>query len=291
MSAELMLWSPREYHEDSSLSHSGLDTFLDDPALYYGRYLSKQWPREESDALEFGSVFHERFLFGRPLKELVCEIPANVLTSNGQRRGKAWEEWSAEQRAAGVTPMVWADLCKLEAMLAGIARHKRARWIFEQPGAVECPIRWEDDLGILRRSLLDKFIQGKIIADLKSAASVKPYDFAYAADKYGYARQAAYYREAVLALTGELLDFVFVACKKSPPYTCEVIELDAEFVAFAHEENQRGLREWRACWERYAATGDAEAWQRPESGDIITVPMPGSLKYKGDWRYEPSLDD
>jgi hypothetical protein len=282
MTARIELWNAHEYHADPALSHGKLDCFLDDPARYYGVHVAQPalWPEESSDALEFGSVFHEHFLFGRPLAELVCEIPANVLASNGHRKGKNWEEWRDEQLAAGCTPMLTCEMAKLRAMVTNLEQHPWARWLFEQPGPVECPITWEDERGIARRSLLDKFIRSRLIADLKSCQSVREDKFSRSCLDFGYHRQAAYYREAMFALTGEWLPFVFVCVEKNPPYSVGVFEMTGDFLALGEAENQEGLGRWAECWRRYEETGDPGVWVRPGSDEIQTLTLPGWAKRK-----------
>lgn len=268
MQAEVMDWSPERYHADlSAVSHSQLDVFIEDPALYYGRCVSKVWPQEHRDHFEFGRVLHEVFLIGRELRDLVVEIPASALSKNGARAGNAWKDFAGECSAAGVTPMFAEDMATVNCLCGAIFRHPMAMRLFGLEGPTEVPIAWTDSRGIRRRSMLDKLATGYCIADLKGMANVSERKFKSAAYDYGYHRQAAYYREAVEALCGESLPFLFVAVKKSPPYTCEVIALDEAFVDLGQRENDAALDHLAECRE----TG---VWLRRGYGEILTIEAP-----------------
>ena len=170
-------------------------------------------------------------------------------------------------------------------MLRSLERHPQARAIFAGQQLIEAPLTWDHPTpGIPCRSLLDSVcINGRcpLIADLKSAASVEVSDFSKRVFDYGYHRQAAFYIEAAKAVWDEELPFAFVVVQKTPPYTCEVLELDAEYLELGHRENEEALSALLRCSE----TGD---WHKPGWSDVKTVPMPYWAGKQKEWQYEPA---
>src|SRR3990167_2615646 len=58
--AERWQVSRDEYHADRDcLSNSATSVFIDNPALYHGRFITGEYPHESTKATEFGEVFHE----------------------------------------------------------------------------------------------------------------------------------------------------------------------------------------------------------------------------------------
>lgn len=268
MPAELMTWDPATYHADTTaVSHTALDCFIDDPALYYGRYVSKVWPQEDKDTFTFGRILHEVFLFDRDLSDVVIEIPASVLSKSGSRAGQAWKDFAAECAEADRTPLFAEEIAAITAMCGAIFSHPLACKVFESEGPVEAPIVWTDHRGLKRKAMLDKLATRLAIGDLKGMANVDLHAFRRSAYDYGYHRQAAYYVEAARELTGDEWPFLFVAVKKTPSYACEVIMLDEGFVELGRQENEDALDRLVECRE----TG---RWHRRDYGKIVTIEAP-----------------
>lgn len=268
MAAEIMDWSPEQYHADqTAVSHTALDCFIEDPALYYGRHVARVWPQPDSEVFEFGRILHELFLFGRSLGDLVIQIPDSVLSKNGARAGGAWKEFKAECEADGRTPLFADDMERLQLMVRAVRRHPLASRLFQWDGPVEAPIVWTDHRGIKRRSMLDKLASGFCIGDLKGMHTVSEQAFKLSAHACGYHRQAAYYQEAVEELTGDALPFLFVAVQKRPSFVCEVIKLKDEFVELGRRENDEALDAMLEC----RLTG---RWVRRGYGDILEIQGP-----------------
>ena len=58
--AERWQVSRDEYHADRDcLSNSATSVFIENPALYHGRFITGEYPHESTKATEFGDVFHE----------------------------------------------------------------------------------------------------------------------------------------------------------------------------------------------------------------------------------------
>lgn len=266
-----------EYHADgaNSVSHSELDVFIQSPTLYHGRYRSGEFPREESDSLEFGAAFHAVLLDGVRVADAVVKIPADVLTSNGQRRGKAWEEFQAEH-GGHATLLLPADYERFCTMLRSIDHEPAARRVFADAVDREASIVWTDrETRVVCRCRLDVLTEW-CVADLKTTASVNPKQFSAAAYRFGYHRQAAWYLDGYRALYGDSMPFVFVAVEKKPPFTCAVFELDAEFIRQGQDENRAALRKFADCQRR-------DSWEPETRGLVVSLAPPAWAKYESDW--------
>ena len=261
-----------EYHADSanSVSHSELEVFRRSPRLYYGRFIMAEWPREETDAFDLGTVLHAEAL-GQPSEHGV--IPQSVLSATGARTGAAWKAFEAEH--AGKILLKEAEYEPVAGMLDSIRRHPVAARMMGCEGHNEYSIRWRDGItGLTRRARLDR-LTGRVIVDLKSCRDASPKAFAQAAANLGYHRQAAWYQDAVRALTDEELPFVFVAVEKQPPYTCEVYELDLQFLENGRNENRSDLLRLADCRK-------SDVWERQGYGRIVTLSAP-AWAFSNDW--------
>lgn len=230
-----------EYHAAPGISNSMVSTYLDPdggPEMYEGLYLSKRFAREESDTFDAGTVVHDELLSGGGL---VLEIPRDALDAAGKRTGKAWRQFQLDNpNRVLIRPQ---DMGPIWAMVDSVRAHPRARALLALPGESEFSIRWTDEeTGLDRRARLDR-VNDLAIVDLKTSISVNPRSFENSVVKYGYMRQASFYKTAMMAYADIDLPFCFIAVQKSPPYACNVFELSAEFLEVGRRQIQSALRE------------------------------------------------
>lgn len=88
--------SSEEYHKkENTFSSSQLKDLLDDPDLFYKKYISKVIEREETPAFDIGTYFHTAILEPHKLK-LECAV------FGGIRRGKEWEQFKEENKGKAI---------------------------------------------------------------------------------------------------------------------------------------------------------------------------------------------
>jgi hypothetical protein len=81
-----------EYHGgEGTFSSSQLKTILEDPELFYKKYISREIAREEMAAFDIGTYFHTAVLEPE-LMEKECAV------FEGIRRGKAWESFKEDNK-------------------------------------------------------------------------------------------------------------------------------------------------------------------------------------------------
>lgn len=265
------------YHADTSaISHSGLDLVLKDPALYYYERLSRERPEAKSEALEFGSKFHDALLHPGRFANNVVTIPNNVLARGGQRSGTMWQQF--KELYPGKVLLKQTE--PMMAMIRSIESHAGARRLFEMAQSFETTIFWHDDeFDVDRKARLDMLLwpERKIIADLKSTSTpAAPIDCAYEAAKYGYHRQQEYYKDACEQLYGERFDFVFVFVSKEPPHRCTVVRLPDKWVEVGIAENRKALATYADCLKN-------NRWLPQDHGQILDIEPPMNIERSSAW--------
>lgn len=261
------------YHGDRhSVSHSQAEDFLDHPALFHGRHVTGTIPRKTSPDLEFGSLF-DAAVFD---PQSVVEIPPDALSASGAKAGGAWKQFAAEH--AGKTLLKPEEYAPIKAMLESVYGHRKAREYLEAEGPVQQSVFWTDgDTGLRVRCRFDKAIHGKgLIADVKTARSAAPRDFAAAAWNYGYARQQDWYVDGATSKFNQSYRFVFIVVCKTPPYICECYDLDESFIALAQADNRRARR-------GIADGFSTGVWRSPTADTVVTLSPPTWAKYEKEW--------
>lgn len=265
-----------DYHADTeSISNSMLQAFIESPELYYGRYVSKQFPAEQSDAMDLGTVVHDAVLCGGGLSNLCLEIPANALDSNGHKRGKKWETYEYDH--PGAILLKPKEFASVRLMYDGVMANERAKAIIEAEGPVESNWKWTCSLtGMKRRARLDKFAERLlVIGDLKTTTDISPRQFLNSVVTFRYFVQQVYYQDAIHAETGELPQFVFIAVEKKPPFRCRCYDLDDVFVQRGEQIKNEAL----VALDKCRVSG---CWTAPESSLIVTLGAPYWLSAPND---------
>ena len=119
---QLLGLAAEEYHRDHSrVSHSMLEVFRESPRLYYRRFVTREYPSERTDAMDFGTAAHAMLLEDR---RVFVPIPRDALNADGHRKGAAWKQFAAEND--GKILLTPDQQATLEAMVAELRRHRMA---------------------------------------------------------------------------------------------------------------------------------------------------------------------
>lgn len=268
MPAESLRIPAEAYHARDEISRSNLEDFIRSPLLYHGLHVASppRWETKATAAMELGTAVHaalEAYLRGVP--DDIVTIPREALTSNGQRRGKAWDAFKAEH--AGKVLVMPAEARQIADMMAGIDANEEARRALYNVGEVEETIVWLDEQHELRRRCrLDKRLTGEPwVIDIKTVHTLEEWPLRYHFADHGYHRQAAFYCDAAEALTDVKHNFRFVCLEKSPPYRAEVIELPDHWV-------ERGRQEIADALERLSVCLISGNWTEPARVRVLEPP-------------------
>jgi hypothetical protein len=263
------------YHASEGISNSKLGEFLDDPLLFYHYHVAKDWTRPPpTPAMQFGTAIHSLLPPGDAGDSFVC-IPSTVLNKDGDRKGKAWEQFAAEN--AGKMLLKPHEFEPYQQILEAAESHPMA-WALAEAELVECNIRWTDaETGLLLRSRLDRLhIARGLIIDIKTTTATDEQSFANEVARYGYHRQAAFYQQAAFELTADLHPFVFCAVRKTRPYTVRFYDLADSFLQRGEDEVRAGLLRLKTCL-------DTGTWTPPAYGEIHTLSEPKWLSFAEAW--------
>lgn len=172
---------------------------------------------------------------GFEIDKILVTPPAEVLTSNGQRRGKAYEEWKSKLHGCELD-------CNEEEMflLRTMAEHtlgnRSARELIESTTDTQLSVFFEID-GHRVKVRPDGVCADKWW-DLKSTSAT--WDrVANSVLEYGYGEQEWLYVEGAKQIGFDHFRMPFVFTQTVPPYECRVFYLPEEFV---QEAGQRLLR-------------------------------------------------
>lgn len=271
-----------EYHAMSGVSNSRLSDFIDDPALYYGRYVADPtlFPRDEpTEAMQFGTNCHAVIQAGS-VDAVFTVIPREALNAGGARMGSSWKQFKEEN--AGRVLVKAEEVEPYRMILANVKAHpKAAAILYGDDGHNEFNIRWtHEETGLVCRARLDRVKPGVCIADIKTTNTIDPRRFSQAIFSLGYHRQAAFYQTAWERYTretgqfGAQLPFVFIAVRKTPPYTIACYTLSEDYLRRGHDEVDAAMHSLAECYE----TGH---WAGPD--EIVELEAPGYAKFQDAW--------
>lgn len=229
------------YHAHSALSSSGARKLLP-PSCPAQFHYDRSNPIEPTADMQFGTVTHTLLLGnGADLKVL------DYKTWNSGEAKAAKEE----AEAAGKLPVKRRDYEVAQAIVSVIRSHPLARHQFTG-GQAEQSLFWTDEeTGVQLRARPDYLKLNRrrpLVVDLKTSSSAEPGEFGRSIDKYGYARQAAWYLDGVRALgLADNPEFLFVVVEKSPPYIVTVGHLDAVSLEAGRFYNRKAIRKYAEC--------------------------------------------
>lgn len=262
------------YHSNTThISRSMLSVFGDGvvseynplgiaPRQYEHRFILSQGDESETDAMLVGTCTH-LLLLEPHLADRIVDIPDDVLTSNGHRRGKAWEQFVADH--PGKVLLRPCDRIVVDRAVAGVRRIIGP--LIDHPRAVrEVEHYWTSDCGLacrLKADLVVPTTAGIICIDLKTTANLAR--FAWQIDDAQYWLQDAHYRDGLSDKFRSPVRFLFCAVDKATGLS-DVFELDDHAQQSASERHDVLCRE---LLRRYAS-GD---WADPGEGDVKPVTM------------------
>ncbi len=239
-----------------NLGSSGVKTLIEKTPAHY--LFDKTNPNEPSQAMIFGSAFHS----------LVLEPDLNEVlwTSIGSRRTNAFKEVKKKNpEKIVVTQEEHEDLL---IMLENTKNHELATSLLTN-GKPEVSMVWEDmEYGFPCKCRPDWLRDDNIIIDVKTTGkSADAVQFSKACANFGYHISAAWYQAGVLAVTGQLCDFVFLVVETKAPFGVVVYAPDTEFMDRGREAIRPILPIYNECLKTNNWPGYSEK--------IETLSLPG----------------
>ena len=265
--------SNKEYHELPSTSHGSLECFRNSKRTYKAAFIDKTLTRKQTPAMQLGSLVHAIVLEPQRMDKLY------VVSEKHDRRttaGKAAHAAFAE--SAGDREIVDADTMVKAADIAhAVTSNKAALVLLDCDGIVEQPMFWECPItGMKCRSKPD-FRIPRLIVDLKTTQDATPQGFANAAARFGYARQAAWYRWGYELCAGGPCRFIFIAVSTNEPYEVGLYELSDWDIERSRLQNAKDLAELSRCYLE-------DDWEGEHERGIVKLQLPKWVEYEDQYQ-------
>lgn len=272
------------YHDDySAVSASMLRVLMASPLTFYRRFIAKDLPQEESDAMRFGTMFHTSVLEPDTFGDHYTVMPdfhldAGNVTAKGERSdSKATAYYKAKVKEYATEnsgkQFVSKDEIDLVSRMSKMCwNHKDLHQLLTSDAVIEEPIYWEKDI---RKKCRPDLVSRnyRVVLDLKTCDEANPAAFASKIAKLGYFIQAAWYREALRHSVGYDFRFVFAAVSKKEPHEVGLYEIDSEDMEWAENKCQELVGElvrrtdeddWFSCWQNGINTLKLPNWVKSE---------------------------
>lgn len=258
----------REYHARAEVSFHKLKDFEEyGPRAFHDWHVSRELSRPEpGDWGTIGTAAHILGLEGREAFEsrtiqqpdtYPSEEKKGVVVDKPWHNGaKFCKEWVAEQEAAGRLVLSGVERAIAIRCGANMRAHPVAAGLlrcgFPEASVIQSPER-EGTPGLRARidwiaSDTRGMLEARAIVDVKTCEDMS--DFARAALRLGYHRQAAWYRWIIQQEIGRALPVWLVAVEKTGANRCRVWEVAADLMDRAHEQNMRTLDLILDCYAR-----------------------------------------
>ena len=187
---------------------------------------------------EIGSLFDEAWdclVEGRSVGEWLVSPPADVLTSNGQRRGKAYEQWRDELAKTGKRESNADTVSLINLMIEAVMENRSAVELLEKTTDLQQSVFFRHSLGHRLKARFDGSISGELIYDVKTTSSSWS-ELARSFLNYGYFWQAAWYSDAAYQIGYPQFQMPFIVVQTVPPFECQVFVCPDEFVRAARDQ-------------------------------------------------------
>lgn len=269
-----------EYHARPELSASRAKLLVP-PSTPLAYQHAMGQPEKRKRHFDLGKAVHAKVL-GTPLGVEVVQkttVKKDVVDAEDYTT-KSAQQHRDEIIARGAIPLLRREVDEVDAMTEAILANPDARTIMEFPSRPEVSAFWQcPETGVECRARIDWLPEPQdgrrlILADVKTTAiSAWPATFIRQAGDLLYDLQAAWYRDAVMALG---LDpdpvFLFVVVETNPPHDVSVVRLhDA-----AQRRGEALMERTRRIYAECMATGH---WPGIPRG-IHTVDLPLYQHYK-----------
>lgn len=234
-------------------------------------------PKAYRHACDVGYEDTDTLREGRLLHTLVLEPSRFVLDyavwTGKVRNGKAWDQFQADfAHRCIVTP---GQVEQAEAMAAAVHQSAEAMEYIGAAGALfEQLMQWTDEAtGLLCKARADIIVpRGRVLADLKGAASADARRFGNAAARYGYHCQTAHYGNGIKADRGWLPERnKLIVVEKADPHDVTVFDIGPEDIEVGRDEVSHLLRRVRECTEANRWPGRYEGEQALQLPAYITA--------------------
>jgi exodeoxyribonuclease VIII len=211
-----------QYHSSDAISSSKLKTFMDDPYIFYCRYIAKTLERESSNALELGQSVHRYILENHEIKA----EDLNKRTKNGR---ETYEFLKSQFPDAIICNT--EESSQIIKMAESVEETLKNNGYYEDLNAFRSSCSVETTYrALLKRGVClqcrPDAINDDILFDLKTTQDIE--SFERDVWKFKYHIQAGFYFGILSLLSLNPRPFKFIAVEKKDPYRSGIFSFTAE---------------------------------------------------------------
>jgi exodeoxyribonuclease VIII len=226
-----------EYHEHPAVSKSDLDLINRSPLHYIS---AKKQPKEQTEALLFGSAVHKKVLEPEDFDNEFAVAP-----ECDRRTAKGKSEWKEFLESAGNKGILSAELyAKVLNVSNAVAENPIVQKLLKG-GKAEQSYFW-NECGVECKCRPD-YIKNDILIDLKTTQNASPEAFTKSAFDYRYHVQAWWYLHGLQQCGIDVKNFIFIAVEKTPPYAVCVYAADDLMLELGKMQALENLRTYAEC--------------------------------------------
>lgn len=235
-------------------AHPAINQPKDDAAKELEKYLIGSGAGKPAQAL--GGVVH-RMSLGKGAEYVISDWE--------EYRTKEAKQWRDDAWARGDIPLKPRQHEQASAM-SGVMLDAINDAVRGEPYETEVVAVWQEPNGVWCRSMMDLWCPSlNLILDVKTSADISDDGIDGTFNRWGYARQSAFYRRGVEAITGAAPRFEFLFVENEAPWLTRTVDTSEGFTTGATMEIERAIEQWGNC----VASGE---W--PGYGGRTVVPRP-----------------
>jgi exodeoxyribonuclease VIII len=267
-----MIETNADYHADTQrLSNSMLTVLKRCPQEFHARYITKKMAHPEpSPSMALGEAVHCMVLEPEQYPDRFAIKPEGI----DRRTTVGKQAWISFCEKAGSKSIIDVEDHRIsESCANALLKHDQLSMVLERPGIVEQRIDFVCE-GIEMRCKPDLVLPDiKLIVDVKTTKDASPRSFGHSLADYGYARQAALYRDAVAIQHGIECRFLFAVVCTASPFEVACYELTGEAM-------RQGLAEAEALVREFKQRCELNDWLPVWSKGIVPIDLPRYYKHE-----------
>ena len=217
-------------------------------------------PDEPTPTMAFGSLVHACILEPDSFEERYYVWDKS--DAHGSSKAGIAEKEAAYKAAGERTVVLKSDYEKARQVCVLLEQTSHAMNLLNPDMLHECAAIWQDeDTDVWCKALVDGYLPGRWILDIKTTRDASPWGFRYAIRDYGYDIQAAFYLDAIYAVTDDrplLYGVIALQPASKPRHSPQigVYWMDKSTIDVGRQEYKRVLGEYAAskrlnCWQSY----------------------------------------
>lgn len=260
-----------QYHADTSRkSNSMLSVLKRSPQEFQARYVTMTMPHPPAtEAMALGHVVHCLSLEPMAYAERFIVMPKMDRRTNAGKA--AYEEF--QSLANGKEVITKDDAETAKACTKALLSHDQLGPLFSRKAIVEKRINFACNDVAMRCKPDWVAPEMKLIIDVKTTSDASPAGFSKSIASFGYARQAALYRDAVAFEYGVDCRFLFAVVCTNPPYEVACYELTDEALS-------AGMEEAVGLIDEYKARCESNNWLPAWSSGVVPIGLPRWYKHE-----------